>query len=109
MKARWYNLNQLNRSMRKHVYRNKALIKRVNYMDPKGHYSFEDKKVVWCEGHENEHPGWCTCTLQIVCPFVVNYRSDKKAEALGRCKRECHNEQMREAIEAFTTLNPNIT
>ena len=108
MKTRWYDLKKLTKSMRKHVYRNKALIIKINYLDSEGNYSNEDKKVIWCEGHRSEHTGWCSCSLQLVCPFVANYRSDKVPEALGKCNKECHDEQMREAIEAFTTLNPNI-
>ena len=108
MKDRWYDLRKHTKSMRKHLYRNKALIKKINYMDNDSNTFLEDKKVIWCKGHENEYEGWCSCSLQLVCPFVANYRSDKEAEALGHCKRECHDELMREAIESFTTLNPNI-
>lgn len=108
MKCRWYDMRKLNKSMRKYVYRNKALIKKINYMDDKGDVFYKDLKVVWAKGRKNEHEGWGACNLQMVCPFVANYRSDKIAEALGKCNRECHDKKMREAIEAFITLNPNI-
>ena len=108
MKERWYDLRKLNKTMRKYCYRNKALIKKINYMDTDGNTFLEDKKVIWCKDRKNEHEGWCSCNLQIVCPLVINYRSDMKPEPAGTCNRECHDDKMREAIEAFVTLNPNI-
>jgi len=99
-----YDKRKLNHRARQHYYHVKRLIKRINYLDPEDKYSFEDKEVIWCKGLKNEHKGWCSCNLQLVCPYVLNYRSDTNDTILGKCKRECHDEKKRKAIEAFITF-----
>lgn len=100
MRQRWYDKRRFRR-WGNHLYRQKALIKRIWYLDPDGNYNLEDKEVTWCKGMKSEHEGWCACSLQLVCPMrpVVNF-------AYGNCKRECHDPLMREALEAYITLKP---
>ena len=105
MGHREYDKRKIAKKVRDWFYRQRALIKRVVYTDPDANISYEDKKVVWCKDKPDMHIGWCCCNLQIVCPFV---QPEGKHGALTRCNRECHDPQMKEAIEAWCTLNPHI-
>ena len=66
------------------------------------------ERCVWKQFDGTEHEGWPACTLQLVCRKVCNYRTDSEHGALGRCDCECRDEAVREAIEAFVTLMPDI-
>jgi len=92
----------------KSLYKQKAAIHRVMFLYPDNTYSHEIKPCVWNEGTPQERKGYPACMFQLVCPFVSCQRHDHEQNPLGKCNNECLDPQMREAIEAWVTLNPTI-
>lgn len=107
-----YDLRKISKRVRASFYRQKAILQRINYLYPDSLWSHEIKPCVWNKGEVNERTGYPSCSLQLVCPYVGNYRygsdGNKIIDAIGRCNHECRDPQIREAIEAFCSLHPNI-
>lgn len=108
MRSRRYDMRKIVNKAKPNYYHQKALIHKILYLYPDHTYSLEIKPCVWNKGQYNEHEGWPACTLQLVCPFVSCHRNDHEQSPLGRCDQECRDPQMKEAIEAWTTLNPGV-
>jgi hypothetical protein len=111
-KFRTYSWRKIAKDAKPHFYKQKALIHKINYLYPDGKYSLEIKPCVWNKGSIDEYEGYPSCSGQLVCPYVGNwrYKSDgtKIIDALGRCGHECTDPMIREAIEAWISLHPNI-
>ena len=109
---RSYDLRKIARRAKAAFYRQRAILQRVGFHYPDRSFSYEIQPCIWNEGKEDERRGWPSCTLQLVCPYVGNYRynsdGSKIIGALGRCQHECKDPQIREAIEAFCSLHPEI-
>jgi hypothetical protein len=102
------DLRKLSKKARPHFYRQKQLIHKIWYLYPDHTYRLEIEPCVWNEGTSQERKGWPACSGQLTCPFVNCERSDHEQSPLGHCNQECRDNRMKEAIEAWITLNPNI-
>lgn len=109
MKYPFYNKRKIANKNKPHYYRQKALIQKIWYLYPDHTYRSNIESCIWNEGKHDEHKGYPACSAQLVCPFVACQRSDHQHSPLGKCKQECKNPKMKEAIEAWITLNPDIT
>ena len=86
-------LSRLPKNDRKYFYRSNTIVKRLQFIDSKGQWLFEDKKVTWTQNTGQTYEGWCACSFQLVCPF--------RKLSNGTCDKQCHSADMRKAIEAF--------
>jgi len=106
MKRKW-KFPHISMKARESFYKIPCWIKKVGYLYPDGKFSYKQEPCKW-----GEREGYPACTLQLVCPYVGNYRHNSKgekiSESIGRCSQECLDPQIRQAIEAFVTLHPHI-
>lgn len=102
------DLRKLSKKARPHFYRQKQIIHKLWYLYPDHTYRLDIEPCIWNEGTPQERKGWPACSGQLTCPFVNCERSDHEQSPLGHCNQECRDSRMKEAIEAWITLNPNI-
>jgi len=97
------------KNWRKHWWKANFYVHKIGYWYPDGTFSDEIKPCVWKDWiTEEEREGWPACTLQLTCPYMWNYVSDRPLNPGGRCNQECRDQATREAIEAFITLLPDV-
>lgn len=104
-KWRKFDLRKFSHSNKGHYYKQKAVITKIGYWYPDSSFSTEIKPCVWNKGRKDEYKGYPSCSLQLVCPFVNGHLKDGN---LIRCNNQCKEPMMKEAIEAFISLNPEI-